>query len=80
MKPFLTPRQIAEFEHVTPATAARWVRERIFLRARKVGKEYRVPIESYQVWREKTKIIPNVQTMERSDGRTNAHSQKPQGS
>ena len=56
MKEFLTPTKIAKLEHVTPTTVQRWVRQGIFPGARRVGREYRIPLESYRAWRENTKI------------------------
>ena len=72
MKSFLTPVQIAELEHVNRMTVARWAREGQFAGTRKVGRGYRIPIESYHEWKEKTKIQPPVN--ERSDERTNKRS------
>ena len=68
MKPYLTPVQIAELEHVTRVSVARWAKEGKFVGARKVGREYRIPIESYHEWKKTTKIEP---INERSDERTN---------
>ncbi len=56
MKEFLTPTKIAKLEHVTPTTVQRWVRQGIFPGARQVGREYRIPLESYRAWRESTKL------------------------
>ena len=70
MKRFLTATQIAKLEDVAPPTVARWVREGKFEGARKVGREYRIPIESYDKWRESTKIIP-VRSNERTNERSN---------
>jgi excisionase family DNA binding protein len=72
MKPYLTPVQIAELEHVTRVSVARWAKEGKFAGARKVGREYRIPIESYHEWKEKTKIEP---VNERTDERTSVRSQ-----
>jgi excisionase family DNA binding protein len=58
MKPFLTPKQIAEFEHVHRLTVARWARDGKFTGTWKIGKEYYIPIESYQEWKETTKVKP----------------------
>ncbi len=46
MKSFLTATQIAKLEEVTPTTVARWVREGRFEDVRKVGRVYRIPMES----------------------------------
>jgi excisionase family DNA binding protein len=56
MKQYLTPSQIAKLEHVTPTTVQRWVRQGVFPRVRKVGRGYRVPLESYHAWREQTQF------------------------
>ena len=56
MKAFLTPAKIAKLEHVTPTTVQRWVRQGIFPGSRKVGREYRIPLEAYHAWREGTKV------------------------
>jgi excisionase family DNA binding protein len=56
MKEFLTPKKIAKLESTTPSTVQRWVRQGKFPGARRVGREYRIPLESYRVWRESTKI------------------------
>ncbi len=58
MKKFLTAIKIAKLEGVTKTSAQRWVRSGAFAGARKVGREYRIPLESYQSWREGTKIKP----------------------
>lgn len=71
MRKFLTASQIAKLEDVTPNTSGRWIRDGVFEGARKVGRAYRIPIESYQKWRESTKIAPaNERTNERSDEKT----------
>lgn len=72
MKPYLIPGQIAALEHVTRVSVVRWAKEGKFPGARKVGREYRIPIESYHEWKEKTKIQPPMN--ERSDERTNKRS------
>lgn len=68
MKKYLNASQIAKLEDVNQVTAVNWVREGKFENARKVGREYRVPIESYRKWREST-IIPHEseRTNERSE-------------
>lgn len=70
MKKYLTATQIAKLEDVTPTTASRWVREGKFEDARKVGRTYRIPIESYNKWRESTKIM-NERSFERSNENKN---------
>jgi excisionase family DNA binding protein len=68
MKPYLTPVQIAELEHVTRVSVARWAKEGKFAGARKVGREYRIPLESYHEWKQTTKIKPmNGRSDERTD-------------
>jgi hypothetical protein len=76
MKPYLIPGQIAELEHVTRVSVVRWAKEGKFTGARKVGREYRIPIESYYEWKEKTKIQPTMN--ERSDEQTSVRSQHSQ--
>ncbi len=56
MKGFLNASEIAKLEHVTSMTVQRWARNGVFLGVRKVGREYRIPLESYHKWRESTKI------------------------
>ena len=60
MKTFFNAQQIAKLEDITPSTVVRWIRDGKFAGARKVGREYRVPLESYHTWRESTKL--NVRT------------------
>ena len=71
MKSYLIPGQIAELEHVTRVSVVRWVKEGKFVGTRKVGREYRIPLESYHEWKEKTKIEP---VNERSDEQTDKRS------
>jgi excisionase family DNA binding protein len=56
MKEFLTAPKIAKLESVSPGTVQRWVRQGKFPGARRVGREYRIPLESYRAWRENTKL------------------------
>jgi len=56
MKPFLTPTAIAKLEHVSASTVQRWVRQGIFPGVRKVGRQYRIPMDVYRAWRESTKL------------------------
>jgi excisionase family DNA binding protein len=67
MKKFFNAQQIAKLEDVTSTTVVRWIREGKFEGARKVGREYRVPLESYHAWHESTKLFV------RSNERTNDH-------
>ena len=64
MKKFFNAQQIAKLEDITSTTVVRWIREGKFEGARKMGREHRVPLESYHTWRESTKL--NV----RPNGRT----------
>lgn len=64
MKTFFNAQQIAKLEDITPSTVVRWIRDGKFAGARKVGREYRVPLESYHAWRESTKL--NVRSNERT--------------
>jgi hypothetical protein len=68
MKTYLTASQIAKLEDVTPNTAAKWIRESVFEGARKVGRSYRIPLDSYQKWQESTKIA-GVRSNERTNER-----------
>jgi excisionase family DNA binding protein len=65
MKKFFNAQQIAKLEDITPSTVVRWIRDGKFDGARKVGREYRVPLESYHAWRESTKL--NVRPNERTN-------------
>ena len=64
MKKYFNAQQIAKLEDITASTVVRWIREGKFEGARKVGREYRVPLESYHTWREFDQV-------ERSSERTN---------
>ena len=64
MKKYFNAQQIAKLEDITSTTVVRWIREGKFEDARKVGREYRVPLESYHTWRESTKL--NVRPNERT--------------
>lgn len=68
MKKFFNAQQIAKLEGITATTVVRWIRDGKFDGARKVGREYRVPLESYYAWRESTKL--HVHTTDRSNERT----------
>jgi excisionase family DNA binding protein len=70
MKKFLTAPQIAKLEQVTNPTVTRWIREGLFQGARRVGREYRIPLESYQAWRESTKVVLSARTSDRSNVRS----------
>ena len=63
MKKFFNAQQIAKLEDITSTSVIRWIREGKFEGARKVGREYRIPLESYHAWREATKL--NVRPNER---------------
>ncbi len=66
MKKYFNAQQIAKLEDVTSSTVVRWIREGKFGGTRKVGREYRVPLESYEEWQESTKL--NVRSNERTNG------------
>jgi excisionase family DNA binding protein len=66
MKKYFNAQQIAKLEDVTSTTVVRWIREGKFEGARKVGREYRVPLESYDAWHESTKL--NVRSFVRTNG------------
>ena len=80
MKKFLTATQIAKLEDVTRPAVSGWIRLGVFPGTRKVGREYRVPIDSYHAWRESTKdgssdssdVRPNVRTSVRTDAKSAA--------
>ena len=69
MKKYFNAQQIAKLEDITSTTVVRWIREGKFEDARKVGREYRVPLESYHTWRESTKL--NVRPNERTQSNIN---------
>jgi excisionase family DNA binding protein len=68
MKTHFNAQQIANLEDITASTVVRWIRQGKFEGARKVGREYRIPLESYQTWRESTKL--NVRPNERTNVRS----------
>ena len=78
MRHYLTPKEIAKFEHVDPDTVRRWARQDVFKDVRKVGREYRIPIESYEQWREGTKVLSENEVLNRSDVRTDERTELPQ--
>jgi excisionase family DNA binding protein len=57
MRKLLSPSQIAKYEEVTRETVTRWIREGYFPGTRRVGRRYKVPIESYNKWREGTEVM-----------------------
>jgi excisionase family DNA binding protein len=65
MKTYFNAQQIAKLEDITASTVVRWIQQGKFDGARKVGREYRIPLESYHAWRESTKL--NVRPNERTD-------------
>ena len=65
MKTYFNAQQIAKLEDITSSTVVRWIQQWKFDGARKVGREYRIPLESYHAWRESTKL--NVRPNERTD-------------
>ena len=68
MKKYLNAAQIAKLENVSHSAVTRWAHAGKFENVRKVGREFRIPIESYRKWREST-MIPSQD--ERSLERTN---------
>ena len=58
MKKFLTAPQIAKYEEVTRETVGRWIRKGFFPGTRKVGRTYKIPFESYNLWKEQTYLEP----------------------
>jgi excisionase family DNA binding protein len=58
MRKFLSPSQIAKYEEVSRETVTRWIRQGSFPGTRRVGRRYKVPIESYNKWREGTEVSP----------------------
>lgn len=77
MRNYLTPKDIAKLEHVDPETVRRWARSEMFEGVRKVGRGYRIPIESYQQWREKTKVLLTTRTDDRSNERPSERTDNP---
>ena len=70
MKKFLTASQIAKYEEVSRETVGRWIRIGKFPGTRKVGRSYKVPIDSYNQWREQTYLDTNINNNERPYVRT----------
>lgn len=56
MRKFLTAPQIAKYEEVTSETVTRWIRNGVFPGTRRVGRSYKIPIDSYNKWREGTHL------------------------
>lgn len=71
MKKYFNAQQIAKLEDITSSTVVRWIQQGKFDGARKVGREYRVPLESYHAWRESTKVT--VRSNVRTDDRITNH-------
>lgn len=65
MKKYFNAQQIAKLEDINASTVVRWIRDGKFEGARRVGREYRIPLESYHTWRESTKL--NVRPNERTN-------------
>jgi len=61
MKKFLSPSEISKLEDVHRTTVIGWVHGGEFENVRRVGNRFRVPLESYQKWREKSHVV--VQTV-----------------
>jgi hypothetical protein len=56
MKSYLNAGEIARLENIGKATVTRYIRDGVFGEVRKVAREWRVPIASYEQWRESTKL------------------------
>jgi hypothetical protein len=56
MKTYLNAGEIARLEGIGKATVTRYIKDGIFGEVRKVAREWRVPIPSYEKWRESTKL------------------------
>ena len=56
MKNYLNAGEIARLEGIGKATVTRYIRDGVFGEVRKVAREWRVPIASYEKWRESTKL------------------------
>ena len=56
MKDYLNAGEIARLEGIGKATVTRYIKEGVFENVRKVACEWRVPIPSYEKWRESTKL------------------------
>lgn len=56
MKNYLNAGEIARLEEISKATVTRYIRQGVFEDVRMVAKEWRVPIASYEKWRESTKM------------------------
>ncbi|MCK5123512.1 MAG: helix-turn-helix domain-containing protein [Candidatus Pacebacteria bacterium] len=60
MKKFLNAAEIARLEDVSNMSVTRWVRKGFFPNARKIGREYRIPLSDYHKWHESTKVKPDM--------------------
>jgi excisionase family DNA binding protein len=56
MKKTLSASQIAKYEEVAAETVTRWIRKGYFSGVRRVGRRYKIPLESYHKWRANTEI------------------------
>jgi len=56
LKDYLNAGKIARLEGIGKATVTRYIKEGLFGNVRKVAREWRVPIPSYEKWRESTKL------------------------
>ena len=66
MKDYLNAGEIARLEGIGKATVTRYIKDGVFGDVRKVAVEWRVPISSYEKWRESTKLENH--TAEAPDG------------
>ncbi len=58
MKDYLNAEEIAHLEGIGKATVSRYIQEGLFEHVRKVAREWRIPLASYEKWRESTRLDP----------------------
>ena len=56
MKDYLNAGEIARLEGIGKATVTRFIKAGVFENVRKVAGRWRVPISSYEKWRESTRL------------------------
>ena len=56
VKNYLNAGEIARLEGIGKATVTRYIKGGMFGNVRKVAQEWRVPLPSYEKWRESTKL------------------------
>jgi len=59
MKHYLNAGEIARLEGIGKATVTRYIKDGVFDDVRKVARQWRIPIPSYERWRESTKLKNN---------------------